>query len=452
MATAWRELFQRFDPEATTDRAEWFVPRERSPIVKIESDIADELYPLGVHALLTGTVGTGKSTELMKLALHRSNANFVVLVDLVAHFNRVVQDDAALHQIAPWEICFLAGLQVLRAAEEVLGFSPPNADYAALETAWRKAAKATGTEAPSESKIDLAKLAKGLVVTASSIAHPAAGGAAAGGLKLLESMTESASAERRWTLPWARGQVTRSDQTEELQSLLLLVNRILAQIAQHHRPVLLVIDGLDRITDTAQASALFIESTLLSRLACNVVLTGPFALRHRPELTNVRGFQSGVLVNEPVLDKSSPLKHGSGTKFFVELYRTRVKDLGAEQALSDKQLHRLAYYSGGRAREFVALVRLVARQGVSNYVPIATDEMIDRAIDERRRFREQGLNARHVEILQQVAASEQKLLPSAPETWTLIDTERLLPYPNDSEWFYPHPLLQKLLGLRTTLE
>ncbi|MBL8681797.1 MAG: AAA family ATPase [Myxococcales bacterium] len=452
MPTPWREMFQRFDPEGASDQFAWFVRREKSPIDDIERDLEDELYPLGVHALLTGTVGTGKTTELLELARRRSEKNFVVFVDLVAHFNRVVEDDDALLRVAPWEVCFLAGLQVLRAAEQVLDFVPEAAGYAALAEAWNAAATATKTEGANQGAIDLAKLAKGLVITASAVANPVAGSAVAGGLKLLESVSDASKAERRWNFPWARSQVTRSDQTEELKSMLYLVNQIVAEVARRHRPVLLVIDGLDRITSVAQAKQLFVESTLLSRLSCNVVLAGPFALRHRPELTQVRGFRTHVLVNEPVLSKSNPLEHGPGTRFFVDLYRERVRDVHAEHAITEAQLRRLAYYSGGRAREFVALVRLVARQGVTNKLDQATDAMIDSALDERRRFRERGLNEKHVALLEQVAKSEQKLLPDDPETWTLIDTERLLPYPNDSEWFYPHPLLQKLLGLRQQLE
>lgn len=234
--------------------------------------------------------------------------------------------------------------------------------------------------------------------------------------------------------------------------MLVLVSRIVTEIAQRSRPVLLIIDGLDRITDAAQARALFVESTLLSRLPCNVVITGPFALRHRPDLSQVRGFRPRVLVNEPVLLKSNPLAHGEGTEFFVELFRKRARELGAADALTAAQLRRLAYYSGGRAREFVALVRLVAGKVVLAKADIAADPMLDAALDERRRLREQGLNELHVELLKRVANSKDRLLPNDPATWMLIDTERLLPYPNDSEWFFPHPLLFKLLGLRATLD
>lgn len=209
MSTPWRELYRRFDPEAANDDPRWFVDRERSPIRAIRADLEAELDPLGTHALLTGTVGTGKSTELLKLAQQRSSSNFVVFVDLVAHFNRVVQDDAALQRITAWEVCFLAGLQVLRAAEEVLGYVPEGAGYDELASAWEAAARATNTESPTQGKLNLAKLAKSLVVTASAAANPSAGTAAAVGLKLLDSLTDVATAERKLRLPWGRSQVLR---------------------------------------------------------------------------------------------------------------------------------------------------------------------------------------------------------------------------------------------------
>jgi hypothetical protein len=452
MTSAWREVYKRFDPEASDDRPEWFVERPRSPVADIIAELDAELDALGTHVLLTGTVGTGKSTELLKLAHARSAKNFVVLVDLVAHFNRVIEDDAALHHIAPWEVCFLAGLQVLRAAEEQLDFTPASAGYKELADAWTRAAKATKTESIPEATVDLAKLAKGLVVTASAVAHPAASSILGGGLKLLEASADSASSKTSW-IPFARSMLPRSDQTEELKSMLTLVNRIVTDIAQRGHPVLLLIDGLDRVSSEAQAKALFVDSTLLSRLACNVVITGPFALRHRPELAQVRGFRPRVLVNEPVLQKSDPMLRGDGVAFFLQLFHKRIADITGLEPLSAPQLARLAYYSGGRAREFVALVRLVARQAVLSQSELASDTMVDKALDERRRLREQGLNEQHVEQLKRVPASKDRLLPrDDPSTWMLIDTERLLPYPNDSEWYFPHPLLFKLLGLRSALD
>ena len=91
-------------------------------------------------------------------------------------------------------------------------------------------------------------------------------------------------------------------------------------------PGVLVIDGLDRIRDIRRARELFVESDALARLACRVVICGPFALRHHPTASAVPRFLFQPLVNEPVLDQHDPTKPGPGLRFFTELYRCRTED------------------------------------------------------------------------------------------------------------------------------
>jgi hypothetical protein len=102
--------------------------------------------PFGdTRVLVTGTTGTGKSTELLRIAEKRSASDFVVVLDLQRHFSEVVGDESALPNISSWEVVFLAGLAVLRAASEVLPYPIPEGQIADLSSAWEKVAKATDT-------------------------------------------------------------------------------------------------------------------------------------------------------------------------------------------------------------------------------------------------------------------------------------------------------------------
>ena len=52
-----------------------------------------------------------------------------------------------------------------------------------------------------------------------------------------------------------------------------------------------------------------------------------------------------------------------------------------------------------------------------------------------------GLNRGHMEILQAIAADPEHRLPRDELAKKLLTTGALLPYPDGSEWYYPHPLL-----------
>lgn len=58
----WLSAYERFDAERPPAQREWRVPRYYSPVARIEQ-LLD--FPVGTpRVLLTGTTGSGKSTEV----------------------------------------------------------------------------------------------------------------------------------------------------------------------------------------------------------------------------------------------------------------------------------------------------------------------------------------------------------------------------------------------------
>lgn len=430
----WKTLIERFDPETPVQEKAWRASRSRSPaqVICERLDI-----PVGIpRVLVTGTVGTGKTTELYRIAEERTAKEFVVFVDLERHFSDVVGDAPSLQHISSWEVCFLMGVALLRAAEEQLHFELPKTHSDDLQRAWSALAKVTSSgDSPS---FDVAALAKSMIVLASS-ALPGAGAPVELGLKVLEKASDS----MKWSIPFGRSQRPMADQERPVQALLACVNTIIGLVQQRGSRVLLVIDGLDRIRDFSRAKELFLDSRLISLLDCPMVVCGPFALRHHPATAAIRGFYDvPPLVNEPVLLKDDPRQKGPGVAFFRELFDLRSRDLSTGGAvISEAQLDKLAYYSGGRAREFVTFIRRLAELGWQKDVDAATDEIIDRVLDERRKHRETGLHTGHIRVLEEIARDPKHRLPEDPLAQDLLSYGHLLPYPNESEWYYPHPLL-----------
>ncbi|WP_437903818.1 hypothetical protein WME95_35765 [Sorangium sp. So ce327] len=431
----WQQLYQRFDPLLPAQDRASRADRERSPA----GDIATLLgMPFAeARVLLTGTVGTGKSTELLRIAEGRMADDFVVVLDLHRHFSQVMGDEQALERVESWEVVFLAGVALVRAITDLLPYPIPQQHLDDLARAWRKLAEITRT--PGEAEVDIPGLAKAMIVLGSQVAAPLGGGAAAdAGLKVLDALAGA----MRWKLPIGRGKRPPPDQDDHMQTLLVAVNTIIGHVQNKFRRVLFVIDGLDRIRDFERANALFLRSELIAQLACRVVVCGPFALRSHPAASAIPRFSRiHVLVNEPVMRKDRPSEHGPGVPFFCELYQRRTADLDAPDLITGDLLERLAYYSGGRARDFVKSIRMLAEVGWTSDAERATRPLVDKVLNEARLLLEMGLDAGHIEVLETIADDPLRRLPADPRARDLLSYGQLLPYPNDSEWYYPHPLL-----------
>ncbi len=343
--SVWSEIYTRFDPEVTEVDAAWRADRTHGPFRSIVERL--DLQDDESKVLLTGTVGSGKSTELLRVAEARGDKEFVILLDLDRHFTHVVGDSSALRMVEAWEVCFLACVALVRAAREQLGFEVDKATLRDLETAWRQAATASQTPDPGE--VDVIGLGKSMFITASEgivaaghAVNPVAAGVGRVALAALRALSDAA----KWRLPMGRASAPLVDQDESIRTLLAVANRIIGEVQLKARRVLLVLDGLDRITDIDHARRLFLDSGLLGRLFCSVVLCAPFAMRHAMDLARVRRFHCVTLVNEPVLDPHRPLESGVGLAVMRDMYQRRVRDLGDAAALDASLLDRVAYYSG----------------------------------------------------------------------------------------------------------
>jgi len=428
----WQTLYRRFDVYEYVTSSHWRADRPLSPARKI-SELLATPFASDARILVTGTIGTGKTTELLRVVEARAGHEFVVFLDLARHFDRLGRIEGLQH-VNQWEVCFLVGLALYRAAEETLGFPFSKGLLKDLEAAWTELAHESGTPQPTQ--VDLGKLARAIVTAgAAMVGGPTAALASAG----LGAAAEAVRAN--WNLPMGASSTRLPDDSEQVKTMLNTVNRVIGEVQLQHRPVLLVIDGLDRIRDIERARELFVESDVLARLACRVVLSGPFALRHHPAASAVPRFLLQPLANEPVLDQHDPTRSGPGLPFFTELFRRRTEDLDGTPLIAQALLDRLAFYSGGRARDFVKMVRMVAQAAWQADAEAATEEIIESVIDDERRLLETGMHRGHIDVLEAVMRDPDHRLTKDDLVWELLTLSRLLPYPDHSEWFYPHPLL-----------
>ncbi|EDM81518.1 hypothetical protein PPSIR1_40045 [Plesiocystis pacifica SIR-1] len=439
----WAEVYERFDPLQPADNPGWRVERKYSPANAIVRELN---RPMGGHKrfMILGGIGSGKSTELLAIAAQRSKQGPVVFIDLVNHFEKRVGDAAALDRIQPWEVVLLVGLGIYKAAQAHFGHSWERRETKSLE----KAAKAFIDEEDSPT-FDLAKLASTVAV----LAGGAIGGVVAGPAGAFAGASLAAVGETGKSIQWRfplgiPGRALRSDQDQRVQQLLGAVNGLIGTLQSEYETKLSVfIDGLDRIKDRARTKALFVESSLLGSLECDVVSTGPIALHWGSLRKHVRKFTTKTLANAPVIDRTTPESWepgGPGIDLCIEVFRRRTADLDPGGALiPEPALRKLAYYSGGRIREFVRLIRELSGPAWDDSLSSATDAIVDQAIDSLRAETEAGLTRGHIGILRALI-EEPGELPDDELVSEMLDVCLILPYPNESEWFFPHPLLLKV--------
>jgi len=450
MREFWEKTYRRFDPQEPPREASWIAQRPGSPVLSISRAIARPFEP--PHFLLASTPGVGTTTELMRLQRQLSGEEQLlpIFVDLVRHFSDSVRDEGALQSIAPHEVLLLGALAIVRGATEA--FSHTWGDAAAkdklttLDRAWRRI---SGEEPATNPSLNVLELASQLLATVVD----AAGIPLSGSLGKLLTNTGKTASKITWTVRLGHNESILTDQDERSQGLLSAVNGLILYLEHlYKRRIVLIIDGLDRITDVTVAERLFLSSQLIGKLRSSLVLAAPFVLRHSLANPGIRSFKFRVLTNAQVLAPESPddsTKTGAEVDFFYELFRLRIEDLpNHAAAITEEAMATMIRYSGGRVRDFVRLVRDVAARAWDADAPQIDIQLASKAVDELRKEYENAVNRRHIEILRGVLDDPEHRLPDADETPDLLKYFRLLPYANGNEWYYPHPLLTLKLLIR----
>jgi hypothetical protein len=162
---------------------------------------------------------------------------------------------------------------------------------------------------------------------------------------------------------------------------------ILKEIAERSaKPVLLVIDDLDKVMDPALQQSLFIDrATAWRRLPCAVVATLPFDAYFGERIAEIEQSWTEVLVLDPLpIPKSD--RQSLSKEPALQPYRAMLHEAGAGRLFTARQEHRLAYASGGLPRTFIsfcntcALYALEANEGrvLDSHIELVLQDMANK--------------------------------------------------------------------------
>lgn len=445
----WRRLYKHFNQMARLELSDrdLFVSRPGTVSENIVSDLELGLEP-NSKWVVCGSMGSGKSSELVHLADRLQGQRVVVGLDLPRSVARV-------DLLQPAEVLFLigaAGVQTARAWGQELDQKLINE----LSVAFH------GLLSDSGHSLNVGDIMQGVVLLAASAlvpVGPAAAktiGAVGAGARIAAGVLGSKSSIplRQPARIAGETRIVREGETE-LERLREAVDSVLSAISNEQSPVVLV-DGLDKLEDRAAIRNLFATTRILAHPRAHVIYTGPITLMLGTDWNATGGVfkrerLSNVAVHKPPFDwvdvPAQKLALGKAAAQQVISRRLAREQLTETDVFELSALEKIIEVSGGLLRDLVHLVNRAIRAALRTSSTIITSDIANTASTELRREYEVTLTTRRVEELIHV---RQRGEPSGTSDVSadLLLSNYVLPYSNGRVWFEPHPILS---GLRPGL-
>jgi hypothetical protein len=430
----WRDLYHLFDPKKRLESwdSDLFVERPSAVAERIIGDL--EFEPSGKW-VVCGSLGSGKSSELVRLGRKLWKDSTIIALDLASSSTRV-------DKLTPAEVLFLIGAAAIRKARDnahPVGQAETNQLIEAFK----------GLLDPG-SRINVGEILQGVALFITNVAAPGvapAVGAATGVARIAGGLL---------------GGTTRAFQEGEpaIQELALAVDAILERIRHKLPPPVVLVDGLDKVQDLPTIRSLFTSTRLLSSPTAPIIYSGPITLM-LSTVWNVAGgaFKrerlTNVVVQPPPPEWLSldPAKIQAGREAMRQVVAKRLArySLKPEDVFEGSTLDDLITASGGVLRDLIHLVNRCCRfaHEVSKNNPEAKVDakIAEEAVAELRKEFEVTLTTKRIEELKHVKQTGEPS-GSSDISSDLLLSNYVLPYSNGKVWFEPHPILR---GVRPDL-
>ncbi|MBI4676054.1 MAG: hypothetical protein HY748_00545 [Elusimicrobia bacterium] len=383
---------------------DFYVDRERNPTERLITLFLDSLAHDKI--LLVGHRGTGKSTELNRIAADSQiNGKFAVV--------RVPAGEVLdLNDMSCVDVIFAIAARAFAAAAGAK--VRLSGDLLQRLESWRATVEVVKTGSESASVETTARLSAWFLEA----------------LGKLQSSHETRKEMRRRMEP-------------RLTELIQIANDILEALRKGlaGRDVLLIVDDTEKGPEVAGRSVFFSGGVSLGQLRCKAVFAFPVDLYASKDFRLIEQNMAGrafILPNHHVLDQGGR----EDEQAIGRLRRAAALRLG-EELIDQRALKRAILSSGGNIREFFRLLRdaaLVAR--TASRGSIAADDVAE-AESEIRAYYARFLGEAHFKALDEVrrngrAGSEDVFLD-------VLRCAAVLEYRNAEPWMGIHPLVVPLL-------
>lgn len=436
----WKPVIAALDPwkNLTVELVDGlYVERPDAPHLLLSTELWTADDPARFKVLLCGARGSGKTTEMARLARSVGHDFFVVETDL---------NGGLPEQTGTLAIVLLLGAAALKALEAV---HPSATDATALVPVAQHAEALDAALRPFGDRIP----AIGRIVARVGSVVRFFSAEAGKELKSWgEGLSEAGEAARVLRAELSQGPLggrIGKAQAQDAQKVVEAVNGILRDLATAAgRPVLLLADGLDRRPTFGDVQHALANAELLRDLRAALILSGPIQLRHDPRFQGLPGdFRLQPLYNIPVVDPGGQVD-ADGIDLLARLYEKRRGVAGLPEDLVPRPLvERAAHMSAGIVRGFLHLLESAAKHAVRTGRRALEADDIAAAEREERLLMQGYLNEGRIRILRRIL--DDRILPTDAEADTLLFGNYVACYPNGDVWFRPHELLVDYVARQT---
>jgi hypothetical protein len=370
-----------------------------------------------VKLLFTGHVGSGKSTELNKLATHLKHQFFIVNLDVRQSLN----------------------LSDLTYVDVLLGLATALFRRATEEDVLKRAPAQVAAGVWEDVSLFIEKTIFG------PVRLPALKGEASLSAKV---NLLAAEFEAKFSQESSTREAVRERMESRVAALVDKLDFVAQQVRdQYKRPVLFFIENTDK-PDLARAHQLFFDHThTLTNFQAAAIYTFPVGLRYSPDFALVkdRFDYDFVLPNIKVSDRD-----GSEAERGIACLREAVEKR-ADLALFDPAaLDRMVRASGGLVRTLIRLIQSAAVYALSQGHERIAPESAQAAIAEEEADYIAALSAADYEVL--ATRMRDKELSSDEGVQRLLQSRALMEYANGTPWCDVHPVIRDLVRERTAEE
>jgi len=390
----------------------FYVEREHNPMERMR------VYLLGlrqkpVKVLFSGHRGSGKSTELNRLAEVIKRRFFIVPVELIELAGTLCYQD----------ILMAMALSLYRRAaeKEAVAQSP----VAAIQEVWDHAASF------------LREKLYGPMITTGILPEGEIG------LKVgllaaeLEAKYTLASSARQKMADYVDAHL--DDLHEQMDNIAALVEK------QLKRPVLFIVEGIDK-TDIGRSKAIFQDhSNALTAFRSAAIYTFPISLAYSPDFNQIQiAFSSAFTLPNIKINNMD----GTSSELDRERLRQIVLHRLEKDLIASEALDALVQASGGVVVHLVRIAQSAAVYALGDGKEHIELHHAQAAISEERRDFMRLLRPEDYPVLK--ARRDDKELSAAPSVQHLLHSLSLLEYQNDDFWCDAHPVIWDLLDERTS--
>lgn len=243
------------------------------------------------------------------------------------------------------------------------------------------------------------------------------------------------------------------------EEIMGVLNKVIEEAGgKAKKPVLIIIDGLDKVP-VARARKLFADSILLAEPACALVYAAPIEFYHRLIAGAVMNiFDEHLMLPNPVVQqrpftganwKAERQPHPHGLAVMRRVIAKRLEGQGktVDEVIAPEALDVLATTSGGVMRDLIGSFREAARFALLRNTLRIDTAIAQNVLSQQRQTIALRLNLEHRNALRQVL--QQGVLSGGKMETTeddLLRSAYLLSYKDEKDsWFDVHPNILPLL-------